>query len=90
MTPPAVKGHFSRTPRNALLCKEFSGCPEESSLRLDTMTLSFETPTCDQLVELAEELAQWQQIPWAGQLHPGDLGWHSSVGAERLAGDLRV
>ena len=54
------------------------------------MTLSFETPTCDQLVELAEELAQWQQIPWAGQLHPGDLGWHSSVGAERLAGDLRV
>ena len=54
------------------------------------MNLSFETPTCDQLVELAEELAQWQQIPWAGQLHPGDLGWHSSVGAERLAGDLRV
>lgn len=54
------------------------------------MTLSFETPTCDQLVELAEELAQWQQIPWVGQLHPGDLGWHSSVGAERLAGDLRV
>lgn len=54
------------------------------------MTLSFETPTCDQLVKLAEELAQWQQIPWAGQLHPGDLGWHSSVGAERLAGDLRV
>lgn len=54
------------------------------------MSLSFETPAVDQLVQLAEELAQWQQIPWAGQLHPGDLGWHSSVGAERSAKDQRV
>ena len=36
MTPPAVKGHFSRTPLNALLYEEFSGCPEKSSLRLDS------------------------------------------------------
>ena len=54
------------------------------------MTLSVETPARNQLMELVEELAQWHQIPWAGQLHPGDLGWHSSVGAERSASDLRV
>lgn len=56
----------------------------------DPMSISLETPGPDQLVELAEELARWQQIPWTGQLHPGDLGWHSSVGADRSARDLRV
>lgn len=54
------------------------------------MSHSLETPGADQLVELAEELARWEQIPWAGQLHPGDLGWHSSIGSERTASDLRV
>ncbi len=54
------------------------------------MNLSLETPAVDQFGELAEELARWQQIPWAGQLYPGDLGWHSSVGPERSTKDQRV
>jgi len=54
------------------------------------MSIAFETPASVDLVELADELARWQQTPWFGQLHPGDLGWHSSVGPERSATDLRV
>ncbi|MRH30373.1 GNAT family N-acetyltransferase [Microbacterium sp. SYP-A9085] len=34
-------------------------------------------------------LSEWQTADWKGFLHPGDLGWHSMVGAEKLAADLR-
>lgn len=54
------------------------------------MTPTFYTPEPEQLTALAERLSRWQVDPWAGQLHPGDLGWHSSVGAEQMARDLRV
>jgi hypothetical protein len=32
----------------------------------------------------------WQSDDWRGFLHPGDLGWHSLVGAEQTAADLRI
>lgn len=53
------------------------------------------TPTCDvppvhRLRAVARQLCRWQHDPWPGHLHPGDLGWHSSVGPERMARDLRV
>lgn len=54
------------------------------------MTPTFYTPEPEQLTALAERLSRWQVDPWAGQLHPGDLGWHSSIGAEQMARDLRV
>lgn len=42
------------------------------------------------LPSIAETLARWQADPWQGHLHPGDLGWHASVGTEQMARDLRV
>ncbi|GAA1971601.1 hypothetical protein GCM10009718_04110 [Isoptericola halotolerans] len=47
------------------------------------------TPTVAQLPEIARTLSEWQTAGWKGFLHPGDLGWHSTAGAERLAADLR-
>lgn len=38
MTPPAVEEHFSRTTLNGLLCEDFTACPMNSSLHLDTTT----------------------------------------------------
>ncbi|WP_051297453.1 GNAT family N-acetyltransferase [Brevibacterium album] len=47
------------------------------------------TPTAAELGEIARTLSEWQTSDWRGCLHPGDLGWHSMVGAERSASDLR-
>ncbi|WP_277207356.1 GNAT family N-acetyltransferase [Isoptericola croceus] len=47
------------------------------------------TPTVAQLAEIARTLSEWQTADWRGFLHPGDLGWHSMVGAEKSAADLR-
>ncbi|GAA3844893.1 GNAT family N-acetyltransferase [Brevibacterium casei] len=50
---------------------------------------TFTTPTTSQFTEIIRTLSAWQTADWKGQLHPGDLGWHSMVGAERTAADLR-
>lgn len=47
-------------------------------------------PKASELDSLYDQLSRWQQNPWGGQLHPGDLGWRSTVGVEKLAADLRV
>ncbi|WP_309132068.1 GNAT family N-acetyltransferase [Brevibacterium sp.] len=47
------------------------------------------TPTASQLPAIISTLSEWQTDDWKGFLHPGDLGWHSMVGAEKLAADLR-
>lgn len=39
---------------------------------------------------MIETLGQWQAEPWQGQLHPGDVGWHSTIGAQRTAESLRL
>lgn len=47
------------------------------------------TPTVAQLADITRTLSAWQTADWQGFLHPGDLGWHSTVGAEKAAADLR-
>ena len=54
------------------------------------MTLRLTTPGPENLPRVAEELSRWQCDSGPLHLHPGDLGWHSMVGAERTAADLRV
>jgi len=54
------------------------------------MTILQCTPAASDLTCVVSELARWQSDEWPGFLHPGDLGWHSLVGAERTAADLRV
>jgi ribosomal protein S18 acetylase RimI-like enzyme len=43
-----------------------------------------------ELDEVVEAVAAWQHDGGPVQLHPGDLGWNSSLGADALAGSLRV
>ncbi|MFE1593403.1 GNAT family N-acetyltransferase [Nocardia sp. NPDC058705] len=47
------------------------------------------TPTAAQLAGITRTLSEWQTVDWKGFLHPGDLGWHSMVGADESAADLR-
>ncbi|WP_270241002.1 GNAT family N-acetyltransferase [Kocuria marina] len=54
------------------------------------MDVTYSVPAPELLTAVVEQLARWQVDPWAGHLHPGDLGWHSSVGPEQMARDLRV
>jgi ribosomal protein S18 acetylase RimI-like enzyme len=49
-----------------------------------------ERPAPDMLAEVVEALAGWQHDDAPVQLHPGDLGWHWRLGAQALAGTLRV
>lgn len=53
-----------------------------------SITLQLATPTS--LEEVTDTVAAWQQDGGAVQLHPGDLGWHWRLGAEELAGAVRV
>ena len=54
------------------------------------MAISLQTPTPASLDEVAEAVASWQHHGGPVQLHPGDLGWHWRLGAEELAGAVRV
>lgn len=51
--------------------------------------LTLTAPAASQLEEITRTLSAWQSADWTGHLHPGDLGWHSMIGAERTAADLR-
>lgn len=53
------------------------------------VSITLETSARADLPLIANHLSAWQTDPWAGHLHPGDLGWHSSVGSELMAADLR-
>ena len=53
-----------------------------------SITLQLATPAS--LDEVAEAVAGWQQDGGPVQLHPGDLGWNWSLGAEELAEAVRV
>lgn len=48
------------------------------------------TPESATLTRLADALASWQSDDAAIQLHPGDLGWFSGVGAEKTAAAIRL
>lgn len=54
------------------------------------VTITLKTPTAMQLPRITEHLSSWQADPWAGHLHPGDLGWRTLVGAGGAALSLRV
>jgi len=54
------------------------------------MSITLQTATVASLDEVAEAVASWQQDDGSVQLHPGDLGWNWSSGAEALAGVVRV
>lgn len=54
------------------------------------MSITLETATVGSLDEVAEAVGSWQQEGGAVQLHPGDLGWNWSFGAEHLAAAVRV
>ncbi|MEV4262169.1 GNAT family N-acetyltransferase [Kribbella sp. NPDC049584] len=54
------------------------------------MSITLETATVDSLDQVVEAVASWQQDGGSVQLHPGDLGWNSSFGADALARSLRV
>ena len=54
------------------------------------MSITLETATVGSLDEVVEAVASWQQDGGSVQLHPGDLGWNSSFGADALARSLRV
>jgi len=54
------------------------------------MSITLRTATVASLDEVAEAVASSQQDGGPVQLHPGDLGWNWSLGAEALAGAVRV
>lgn len=54
------------------------------------MTISLATPDRDALIEAIEALASWQLPGEPLQLHPGDLGWHSRIGASATADAVRT
>ncbi|MGY4770368.1 GNAT family N-acetyltransferase (plasmid) [Kribbella sp. CWNU-51] len=54
------------------------------------MAITLQTATVASLDEVAEAVASWQQDGGSVQLHPGDLGWNWSMGAEALAEAVRV
>ena len=49
------------------------------------MSITLQPATPASLDEVAEAVATWQQDGGPVQLHPGDLGWNWSLGAEKLA-----
>ncbi len=54
------------------------------------MSITLQPATPASLDEVAEAVATWQQDGGPVQLHPGDLGWNWSLGAEQLAEAIRV
>ena len=55
-----------------------------------TVRMSLGTPAPSDLSTIVDLLASWQSDDAAFQLHPGDLGWFWSRGAEATARALRV
>jgi ribosomal protein S18 acetylase RimI-like enzyme len=53
-----------------------------------SITMGLATP--DSLGEIVEAVAVWQHTGGPVQLHPGDLGWNWSFGAQELADAVRV
>lgn len=54
------------------------------------MSIGLSTPGPDGLGEAVLALREWQHDGAPGQLHPGDLGWHWSYGAQATADAVRT
>lgn len=61
-----------------------------SAVSTTGVSITVQIPSARDLVRVADRLSTWQVDPWAGHLHPGDLGWRSLVGAAGTAEKLRV
>ena len=60
-------------------------------LELDPcMPITLQDGTQGSLDEVLEEMAAWQRDELPIQLHPGDLGWNRSLGAQALGESVRV
>lgn len=57
---------------------------------MPTVPILMTCPAAIDLPRIADVLSEWQTDHGAFQIHPGDLGWHSLVGAAKTAADLRV
>jgi len=55
-----------------------------------TVSIVTSTPTPDKLGEAVLALREWQHDGAPAQLHPGDLGWHWSYGAQATADAVRT
>ena len=56
----------------------------------DRMTITVQPATTAMLEDVIDAVASWQQDGTPIQLHPGDLGWNASFGAQSLADEMRV
>lgn len=54
------------------------------------MGIGMSAPRASELSDAASALADWQHDDDAIQLHPGDLGWYSTNGADATAQALRI
>jgi ribosomal protein S18 acetylase RimI-like enzyme len=54
------------------------------------MSINLSTPTSDALGDIVAALASWQSDTTSHHIHPGDIGWFQSAGAEKTASHLRV
>jgi ribosomal protein S18 acetylase RimI-like enzyme len=54
------------------------------------MSITMRLATLDGLGEIVEAVADWQHPGGPVQLHPGDLGWNWSLGAQELTEAVRV
>lgn len=54
------------------------------------MSIQMTCPAAADLPQVAVDLSYWQTDRDALQVHPGDLGWHSMVGPEKTAANLRI
>jgi GNAT superfamily N-acetyltransferase len=57
---------------------------------MGTVTILMRVPAISDLSQIAAELSTWQRDRGPFHVHPGDLGWHSTVGARKTTADLRV
>lgn len=56
----------------------------------DGMAITLESGTVDVLTEVDDVVANWQMEGSPVQVHPGDLGWNSVLGATVAAESLRI
>jgi len=57
---------------------------------IPSMSIVLSTPKADGLSDAVRALREWQYDGAPMQLHPGDLGWHWSFGAEATASAVRT
>jgi GNAT superfamily N-acetyltransferase len=82
-----VTPRFSRRREYYLL---YYGKRRASESEMGTMSIVLSAPDVSELGRVASVLACWQRDDDAIQLHPGDLGWYSTNGADATAQVLRI